>query len=142
MWMQGKLAPYTQTAITPAVVPQVGAPVLPGGTLPTPASEKEFSLLETSKIQGACGLTDAQWDTDLPGFYTRMLEEGRTTAWVKALLEDTFRPNNKYSLSAVYLQATAEMAKNLKELNYGYSNNLSYDTISPFAVIGVLMATR
>jgi hypothetical protein len=40
MWMQGKLAPYTQTAVTPAVVPQVRAPVLPGGTLPTPASEK------------------------------------------------------------------------------------------------------
>jgi hypothetical protein len=99
MWMQGKLAPYTLTAVTPAVVPQVGAPVLPGGTLPTPASEKEFSLLETSKIQGACGLTDAQWDTDLPEFYTRMLEEGRTTAQVKALLEDTFRPDDKYSLS-------------------------------------------
>jgi hypothetical protein len=74
-----------------------------------------------------------------------MLEEGRTTARVKALLEDTFRPEDRYSLSAVYLQATADMAKDLKELNFGYSNDLSYDTchrgISPFAVIGVSMAT-
>jgi hypothetical protein len=73
-----------------------------------------------------------------------MLDEGRTNARVKALLEDTFRPADRYSLSAVYLQATADMAKDLKELNFGYSNDLSYDTchrgISPFAVIGVPMA--
>ena len=35
------------------------------------------------------------------------------------------------------------MAKDLKELNFGYNNDLSYDTshrgLSPFAVIGVSM---
>jgi hypothetical protein len=72
-----------------------------------------------------------------------MLEEGRTTARVKALLEDTFRPDDLFSLSSVYLGVTADMAKDMKELNFGYNNDLSYDTshrgISPFTVIGVSM---
>jgi hypothetical protein len=53
--------------------------------------EKEYTQLETSKIQAACGLTDAQWSTDLPELYIRMLDEGRTTPRVKALLEDLRR---------------------------------------------------
>jgi hypothetical protein len=34
-------------------------PILTGG-LSAPTGEKEYSQLETSKIQVACGLTDAQ----------------------------------------------------------------------------------
>lgn len=74
-----------------------------------------------------------------------MLEEGRTTAHVKALLEDIFRPDDLFSLSSVHLGVTTDMAKDIKELNFGYSNDWSYDTchrgLSPFAVIGVSMAT-
>jgi hypothetical protein len=40
---------------------------------------------------------------------------------------------------------TPDLAKDMKELNFGYSNDWSYDTchrgLSPFAVIGVSMAT-
>jgi hypothetical protein len=95
-WMQAKLAPYKkaspmsiQTALGAGVAG--GVHLLPAGGLATHVAKKEYSALETSKIQAACGLTDAQWDTDLPELYPRMLEEGRTTARVKALLEDVFR---------------------------------------------------
>jgi hypothetical protein len=102
-------------------------------------------LLETSKIQAACGLTDAQWETDLPELYTRMLEEGRTTAKVKALLEDIFRPDGDFSLAAVQINVTDELAKDIKNINLGYNNNMSYECchrgISPFAMIGLSMAT-
>jgi hypothetical protein len=102
-------------------------------------------MLETSKIQAACGLTDAQWETDLPELYIRMLEEGRTTARIKALLEDIFRPSDLFSLESVQLSATDDMAKEISNLNYGYNNDVSYESshrgISPFAVIGVSMAT-
>ncbi len=47
-----------------------------------------------------------------------MLEEGRTTVRVKALLEDTFRPNYAFALTAVYLCVTADMAKDIKELSF------------------------
>jgi hypothetical protein len=64
---------------------------------------------------------------------------------VKALLEDTFRQDDIFLLSTVYLGVTADMAKDVKELNYGYNNNLSYDScyqgLSPFTVIGVSLAT-
>jgi hypothetical protein len=146
--MQKKLAPYlsplvvapTVTAIAPVV-----APVLAAGALPGRLGEKEFTMLESSKIQAACGLTDLQWETDLPELYTRMLEEGRTTVRVKALLEDIFRPTDIFSLESVQLNATDEMAKDVKNLNYSHTNDLSYESshrgISPFAVIGVSMAT-
>jgi hypothetical protein len=103
-------------------------------------------LLETSKIQAACSLTDAQWETDLPELYTRMLEEGRTLSWIKVLLKDIFRPEDILSLNAVHSQVTSDMAKDFKELNFGFNNNLTYESchrgISPFAIIGILMACQ
>jgi hypothetical protein len=145
-WMQRRLAPYkvptASNVVAPNNVAPTGAPVLAGG-LSAPTGEKEYSQLETGKIQAACSLTDAQWATDLPELYTRMLDEGRTTVRVQALLEDTFRPMDSFSLSAVHLGVTTDMAKDIKELNFGYSNDISYDTshrgISPFTVIGVSM---
>jgi hypothetical protein len=148
-WTKARLAPYQKqgplpTAALPAAT-VMGAPVLPGGVGATTSREKEYTTLETSKIQAACSLTDAQWLTDLPELYPRMLEEGRTTARVKALLEDIFQPDDIYSLSAVHIQVTADLAKDIKELNLGYNNDLTYDNchrgISPFSMIGVSMAT-
>jgi hypothetical protein len=99
--------------------------------------ERDFSQLETIKIQVACGLTNAQWDTDLPEFYTHMLEEGQTTTRVKALLEDIFCAQDILSLASVHLGVTTDLAKDIKEFNFGYSNDRSYDTchsgISPFS---------
>jgi hypothetical protein len=145
-WMQAKLAPYIKAgAGAPGAGPPGIPPPLPAGTITTQSGEREFTQLETMKIQAACGLNDAQWDTDLPEVYTRMLEEGRTTARVKALLEDIFRPDDLFLLNNVQLGVTTDMAKDIKELNFGYSNDWSYDTchrgLSPFAVIGVSMAT-
>jgi hypothetical protein len=148
--MQAKLAPYQKASPIP-IQAALGAgaaggiPLLPVDGLATHAAEKEYSTLETSKIQAACGLMDAQWETDLPDLYPRMLEEGRTTSRVKALLEDIFCPDDVFSLNAVHLGVTVDLAKDVKELNFGYSNDWSYDTshrgLSPFAVIGVSIAT-
>jgi hypothetical protein len=120
--MQTKVSHYLKYA-APTAPPAEGAegpgrvPILPIGTNRT--GEREYSLLETSKIQAACGLTDAQWETDLPELYTRMLEEGRTTAKVKALLEDIFRPNDDFSLAAIQINVTDELAKDIKNINLG-----------------------
>jgi hypothetical protein len=74
-----------------------------------------------------------------------MLEEDRTNTRVKALLEDTFRPDDSFLLTAVHVGVTAVMAKDVKELIFGFDNNLSYDTshcgLSLFTVIGVSMTT-
>jgi hypothetical protein len=99
--MQKKLAPYLSP---PIVVPVVAAvvpgvvPALVAGTLAGKPGEREFTILE----------------------------EGRTTVRVKALLEDIFRPVDLFSLESVQLSATDEMAKDVKHLNYGHSNDLSY----------------
>jgi hypothetical protein len=71
-----------------------------------------------------------------------MLEEGRTTARVKAFLGDVFQPNGDiYLLVAVPIHVTADLAKDVKELNFGNNNDLTYDNchrgLSPFALIGV-----
>jgi hypothetical protein len=147
-WMKAKLAPYQKDGRIPAAPPPTGTnagPVLPGSLTTVVSREKEDTTLETSKIQAACSLTDAQWLTDLPDLYPRMLEEGRTTARVKALLGDVFQPDDIYSLSAVHIQVTADLAKDVKELNFGHNYDLTYNNchrgLSPFAMIGVSMAT-
>jgi hypothetical protein len=87
-----------------------GATVFPGSTFTAPSGEKEYSQLETSQIQAACGrLTNAQWDTYLPEIFTRMLDKGQTMAWVRALLKDTFRPDNIFSLTSVHLGITESL---------------------------------
>jgi hypothetical protein len=147
--MKGKLAPYQQAMPPPAGAAALafppGAPVLPTGLAAAVSREREYTALEASRIQAACSLTDAQWLTDLPELYPRMLEEGRTTARVKALLETLLQPDDIFSLSAVQIHVTADMAKDIKELNFGYNNDLTYDNchrgISPFTMIGVSMAT-
>jgi hypothetical protein len=74
-----------------------------------------------------------------------MLEEGRTTERIKALLEYIFCPADLFSLESVQLSATDDMAKDVKNLNYGYNKDLCYELshrgVSPFAVIGVSMVT-
>jgi hypothetical protein len=83
--------------------------------------------------------------TNPPELYTRILEEGRTTAQVKALLEDIFRPDDLFSLDAVHLNVSDDLPKDVKELNFGYNNDLSYESshrgISPFTVISISMTT-
>jgi hypothetical protein len=110
-WMQSKLAPYLKPGAGVAAFGPTGVPPpVPAQTITTQSGEREFTQLETMKIQVACGLTDVQWDTNLPELYTRMLEEGRTTARVKALLEDIFWPDDLFSLTNVYLGVTTDMA--------------------------------
>ncbi len=86
------------TAPVPALGLSAGGPVLPDGLVTAVLQEKEYTALETSKIQAACSLTGEEWLTDLPKLYPCMLEEGRTTAQVKALLENIFQPDDIFSL--------------------------------------------
>ena len=114
------------------------------------AAEKQYTNLETLKIQCACGLTDAQYQATgpnavLPAIYPRMLDEGRTTAKVRAVLEDAFRPAaNVRAMHRVHITVTDDMAKDFKELNFGYNMDLSYETchrgVSIFGMVGVSMA--
>jgi hypothetical protein len=141
--MQRKIAPYlSPTAAVPLPPHAGGGPValLPNGTLASRTGKRSTR----SSIRPRSKLPLAQ-ATDLPELYTRMLEERRTTARIKALLEDIFCPINLFSLELVQLRATNNMAKELTNLNYGYHNDLSCKSshwgISPFAVIRVSMAT-
>jgi hypothetical protein len=142
------MPPYWKAAAANSMPPMtgaiLGAPVLPGGTLTTSSGEKEYSQLKSSWHQAVCGLTDAQqWDTDLSELYVRMLEEGRTTAQVKALLEDNFWPDAAFSHMSVHLGIMEKMAKDIKEFNFGYNNDLfsSHRGLSPSAVTVVSMTT-
>jgi hypothetical protein len=61
--MKTRLAPYQKDGLLPTAAPPAattGVPVLPGGLAATASREKEYTTLETSKIQAACSLTDAQ----------------------------------------------------------------------------------
>ena len=74
-----------------------------------------------------------------------MLEEGRTTLKVRYLLEDVFKPSDTFSLDSVDLNVRDELAKDIKKLNLGFNNDLSYETshrgVSPFSVLGISLTT-
>jgi len=84
-----------------------------------------YSLLELGKIQPACSLEDAEFNTEKPNMYGRMLTKGRKTiARVRALLEDILRPQGDMStLLTVVVHVTDNLARDVKELNFGYQND-------------------
>jgi hypothetical protein len=56
-WMQSKIVPYQKASLSNVALPvAAGILVLLTGALSTPSGEKEYSQLETAKIQAACGL--------------------------------------------------------------------------------------
>jgi hypothetical protein len=62
--MQRRLASYLSPPIVVPIVAAVApgvAPALVAGALAGKPGEREFTMLESSKIQAACGLTDLQW---------------------------------------------------------------------------------
>jgi hypothetical protein len=103
--------------------------------------------LELGKIQLDCSLEDAEFDTEKPDVYGRMLTEGRKTiSRVRALLEDILRPQGDMSaLSTVVVHVTDNLARDVKELNFGYQNDRTYETchrgLSTFTVVNVSMST-
>jgi hypothetical protein len=109
------------------------------------AGTTEFSDLDQETLQAACGLTDDQYDTDLPPLYPRMLREGKKTAKVRALLIDVLRPTEAMSLEVVVINVTNDMATDIKELNFAYGGDLTYALahrgISPFTVVNVTLST-
>jgi hypothetical protein len=98
------------------------------------------------KRHAASRMPSGRPETGLPDIYPQIHTGGRPHFSSRGGYGEHFRPDNIYSLSSVQLGVeTDEMAKNIEELNYGYNNDLSYEMshhgISPFAVIGVSMAT-
>jgi hypothetical protein len=73
-----------------------------------------------------------------------MLTEGRTIPKIRTILEVLTRPQ-EISMDAVSLLITDDMARDVKDLNFGFSDNKSYSGchrgISPFTVVTVLSAT-
>ena len=115
--------------------------------LPQAIGQNAYSLLELAKIQAACLLEDHEFDLERPAIYDRMLTEGRKPmSRVRVLLEDILRPQDDLtSLSTVLVQVTDDIAKDKKELNFGFGEDVTYQSchrgLSPFAVVNVSMAT-
>jgi len=70
----------------------------------------------------------------------------KTVGRVRALLEDILRPQDDLSaLTTVVVHMTDDLAKDVKELNFGYRNNQTYKTchrgLSPSTVVNVSMST-
>jgi hypothetical protein len=143
-WMRAKINIYQKEEVPRGVTFPVGLPpTLPRCSIDA-RGEKTFSPLETSKILACCGITSGQWETHVPEIYPKMLEEGRTTSKVRSLLEEVFKPGDTFTFDSIDITVTDDLAKDVKELNLGFNNDLSYETshrgVSPFSVIGISLA--
>jgi hypothetical protein len=138
-WLSRKLSRFKLPLLpgpTPvgAMAPvQAAAPARTGAT-------NEYSSLEADTVMAACGLTEAQWNTDLPSLYELMLEEGRTTVKVGSILRDLLQPR-QLSLDTIVIQVTDELAKDVKNLDFGFKGDMTYASchrgLSPFTVVAV-----
>jgi hypothetical protein len=110
----------------------------------TAASAREYTPLEIQIIQAACTLPPDVYEAELPEVFSRILEEGRTTARVKAVMRELLVPDDDDSFQAIHILVTDEMAKDFKNLEFGYNGDASYTTchrgVSPFMVIPVSLA--
>jgi hypothetical protein len=122
--------------------------VIPGGipfyAPPAPAAVKNYTALEHDKIRGACSLSVAEYAVGAPSIFAEILTEGRTTEKVQAVLQVRLKPDPD-SDHPVAIYVSREMAKDIKELNFGYGGDKDYESchrgISPFAVIPVSAAS-
>jgi hypothetical protein len=151
-WASRKLAPYTTVCVPPVVAAVIPAGVTGGGGIgllapgqvPLPSHEvsreKIYSPFEHERIRLACGLSPANYEPGRPSIYGAMLTEGRSMAKVEAVLQQFLAPAaNDWDPIRIYV--SAELARDMKDLKFGWGNENTYDTchrgISPFAVLQV-----
>ena len=144
-WAAGRLMPYKKALVMPAGGAGLGLGMTPVAMAASAAiaasSAKEYTPLEIQIIQAACTLAPDLYAAELPEVFPRILEEGRTTARVKAVMRELLVPDEDDSFQAIHILVTDEMAKDFKNLEFGYNGDTSYTTchrgISPFMVIPV-----
>jgi hypothetical protein len=114
------------------------------GATAAAVAAREYSPLEVQRIQAAYSLTLAAYAADLPEIFVRMLEEGRTKNSDQALMHELLVPDEDNTFNAIQILVTEEMAKDFKNLDFGFNGDASYSTchqeISPFMAILVSLA--
>jgi hypothetical protein len=147
-WAANRLAPYKKLqppATTGVPLPTGLASVAMAASAAVAASTtKDYTPLEIQKIQAGCSLTPDIYDAELPEIFSRMLEEGRTKVRTQALMRELLMPDEEDMFNAVQVLVSEDMAKDFKDLDFGYNGDTSYATchrgISPFMVIPVSLA--
>ena len=144
-WAKGRMGRFSLPE-PPAPVP---VPPIPSAGAPAATDSAEtqnYSEMEHTQIRSACSLTCAQYDQVglVPNVYVKILTEGRTTSKVAKVLQDALKPSEEED-TPVDIFVSTELAKDVKELNFGYGNDKSFETchrgISPFGVSAVTQET-
>jgi hypothetical protein len=88
-------------------------------------------------LQAACSLTVAGMEAGLPNLHAKILEEGRTTKGVEAVLAHALRPAEDHDDPGL-VYVSPELVTDVKNCKYGLGWDTSYRNchqgISPFAV--------
>ena len=102
---------------------------------------KEYSPYEEHCICLACGLHLGLYsEADFPPIHATMLVEGRTLPKVETMLKN-YLTATADELDPVKIYVSPELVRDVKELRFGYDNDLSFENchrgISPFCVMAV-----
>jgi hypothetical protein len=150
-WMSMRLAAFRSPALAAPTWPRdpVAAGEVAGAaaatttmvTAPGGKESKEYSPYERNRIRAACGLVlGLSSERDFPSIYATMLTEGRTVSKVEAVLQNYLAPTSE-ELDPVRIYVSPELVRDIKELKFGYDNDLSFENchrgISPFCVMSV-----
>jgi hypothetical protein len=114
------------------------------GATAAATAEREYSPFEVQCIQATCTLTPDVYSAELPEVFVRMLEEGRTKIRTQGVMRELLVPDEDDNFNAIHVLVTEEMAKDFKNLDFGFNGDTSYSTchrgVSPFMVIPVSLA--
>jgi hypothetical protein len=98
---------------------------------------KKYSTAELQRLRAACSLTVAEMATNLPEIHERLLEEGRTTRSIEAVLAHALCPTEEQDDPGL-IYISPELVADVKNCKYGLGWDTSYRNchrgISPFAV--------
>jgi hypothetical protein len=137
MWATRRLAPFrAPVPVAPAAMPGLIPGGIPFYAPPAPTAVKNYMALEHDKIRGACSLSVAEYAVGAPSIFAEILTEGRTTEKVQAVLQIRLKPDPE-SDHPVAIYVSREMAKDMKELNFGYGGDKDYE--SCHRKIGILV---
>jgi hypothetical protein len=128
----------------PSGVPMFSAVSMAAGATAAAARSRDYTPFEVQRIQAACTLTPDIYEAELPEIFVRLLEEGQTKIRTQAVMRELLTPDEDDSFNAIQILVTEEMAKDFKDLNFGFNGDTSYSSchqgISPFMVILVTLA--
>ena len=136
-WAAKRLGPFRLPTPTPPPSYPLGLPPFPPGPLAAQTALPERRTFTPQENRIIDAVSSIQPTDPRPPIYDLMMEEGRILPRIEAIVQEAFVPFPDAE-SSVHIFVSADLMRDVKDLRFGFINDLSFDIchhgISPFTV--------